>query len=145
MKILLYWSSRIWRVSLDESTAKFHRKFAALSSPKRYTGWAYKSNRKWFAVYREDDMLQFRCEEWICAIDEYHSCQLIRRSGQNLFLLKVENKIVFQHEYESRDWAKRGDPTYDQIDAEDDDFFLWLFRLWGDAKRVKNTIERLSH
>lgn len=145
MKILSYWPSRMWQVLLDEGKVQFHRKLAIWHAPKRYSGWAYKSNQKWFAVYRDDGALQFRCDEWICTVNEGRSCELIRQPEKNLFLLKEENTVVFQHEYKSRDWGKDLDPTYDEIDAEGDDFFLWLSRLWGDSTRVKSTIERLAN
>ena len=137
MKTLAYWSNRLWKVSFAEVGAKFSRQLLLWRSIPRKSGWAYQSAGKWFAVYRKDGELWFRCDGWSCKIDSTTRCLLTGESSdRKVFTLETGSAIAFRHDYKSSTWQKTVDPTYDEIDAEHDDFFLWLSRMWGDEKRV---------
>lgn len=144
MKNLSYWLSMWWQVSLSEDTGEFRRKFLLGRATSKKNGWAYKSNGKWFAVYRNDDALMFQCDEWVCKVGDLYQCKLTRELGKSVFILSSGDSVVFRHEYKASSWVKKFDPTYDELDAENDDFLLWLYHLWGDGERVKALTEQLS-
>jgi hypothetical protein len=145
MKTLEYWSNIVWQVSLCEETLKFRRKLLLKRSLPSSSGWAIRSLGKWLAVYRKGDELWFRCDDWACRIDTLHQCVLDRKSsGSNIFILSSGGVVVFQHQYKVSSWGRKIDPTYDDIDLQGDDFFLWLFRLWNDPKGVDGTVRLLA-
>jgi hypothetical protein len=127
-----------------EQHPKFRRRFSMGRPFSEKNGWAWKSEGKWFAVYYSDDELWFRCDELAYRIDSSHKCAFSEISNRHVFILTANDLIVFRHEYKIAQFARKIDPTYDEIDAESDDFLLWLHRLWNDGERIKALIGVLS-
>jgi hypothetical protein len=145
MRKLEYWSNIVWKVVLDEDSAKFRRKLLLTRSLPAKNGWAVKSNGRWFGVYRKCGELCFQCDAWRCRIEPAYQCLLEQGStGERVFAISSAGQSVFEHHYRVSSWARKYDPTYDDIDAQSDDFFLWLYRLWNDPAGVDDIIRMLS-
>lgn len=140
---MTYWSNRLWLIELSVD-GHFRRRLAL--SPKRNTksGWAYKADGRWFAVYRDGTQLRFRSDDWSCIVGPEYQCSLeCKASDRRIFSLQVGKTPVFQFEYRPPSLGKAVDITYDALDMENDDFFLWLCNLWNDPAMRDGLLLRL--
>ncbi len=146
MKILAYWNSHFLKVSLCEEKVKFRRSINLRKSFSK-SGWAYKQNKKWFAVYEDNNRLLFRCDDVEFEISSEFKCTLERGSTLNTFVLKANENVVFRFEYRPSMFFAKHDSTFDTVDLESDDFFEWLSYIWTDPMVVKDvkSLLKISH
>jgi hypothetical protein len=103
-------------------------------------GSVWKQNGKWFAFYKDDEswLLQHKNSKW--RVTPEHSVSLrawfllrnfrIKRGGRLVFSIWYRPKYLFFFLI---------DPTYDAIDAETDDFFLFVKNTWNTEDRHPDT------
>ncbi|MBN1665101.1 MAG: hypothetical protein JW943_16005 [Deltaproteobacteria bacterium] len=94
-------------------------------------GSVWKQNGKWFAFHNDEKsfMLQHKQKIWRVAPDYTVSLRVwvifrnfrIRHHGKLVFPIRYKPKCLFF-------WLI--DPTYDSIDAESDDFSLYVKNMW---------------
>ena len=94
-------------------------------------GSLWRQNGKDFAFYKDDEslLLQYKTNKWRVTPEYTVSLRgfyLIRN-----FRIKHQDKVVFSIWYKPKGlFFFLIDPTYDAIDAESDDFFLYLKGMW---------------
>ena len=143
MKQLEYWGRRYWRVDFDEERILFSKRLNIFSSISRKSGWALRSEGEWYAVVCLDHSL------WLCGEKQKYDigvghCVLQQNAEKNDFVVFYSDKEVLRHSYSPPTLSKRLDPTFDDLDAELEDFFLWISRLWGDKERIGGIVDVLS-
>ena len=89
-------------------------------------GFVWRQNSKWFAIRRDGDHLIFQHEKNIWPLTEPFRFQvtgvIIRK-----FSIVSGTAMEFEIRYKpSNSILQFFDPTYDAIDAESDDFFLYV-------------------
>lgn len=94
-------------------------------------GSVWKQNGKWFAFHHDDQslLLQHRANIWRVTPDYSVSLRAwfilrnfnIRHQGKTVFSIWYKPKYLF---------LSLLDPTHDGIDAESDDFFLYVKNMW---------------
>ena len=93
-------------------------------------GSVWKQNGKWFAFHKDEQslMLQHKKKVWRLQPNTTVSLQgfLLRT-----FSIKENGKVVFKIRYKPKGLLLSViDPTYDSIDMESDDFFLYMRNMW---------------
>lgn len=94
-------------------------------------GSIWRQNGKDFAFYRDNEslLLQHKTNKW--RVSPEYSVSLRGIYFLRNFRIKHHGKVVFSIWYKPKDlFIFLSDPTYDAIDAESDDFFLYLKRMW---------------
>ena len=93
-------------------------------------GSVWKQNGKWFAFYKDERslILQHKKNVWRLEPNTTVSLQgLVIRT----FVIKENGKIVFKIRYRPKGLLMSViDPTYDALDMESDDFFLYMKNMW---------------
>jgi len=95
-------------------------------------GSVWRQNGKDFAFYRDDEslLLQYKTNKWRVTPD--YSVSLRGFYVLRNFKVKHRGKVVFSIWYKPRGlFFFLVDPTYDGIDAETDDFFLYVKNMWS--------------
>ena len=95
-------------------------------------GSAWKQNGKWFIFHNDDTSLILQHKRNIWRINKENEIKLrhffiirnfkITKNGNTVFSIWYKPKYLFF-------WYI--DPTYDSIDAESDDFFLYVKAMWN--------------
>ena len=93
----------------------------------------WKQNGKWFAFHNDDESLILQQDKNIWRVTPEYTVSLtgyfpfrnfrIRRNGRLVFSIWYKPKFLFLV-------LALLDPTYDALDAESDDFFLYLKEMW---------------
>ncbi len=131
MKLLL---SHLWHAGgareFDTESGKIKR-IRGLERDDTEFGSIWKQNGKWFAFYRDDISLLLQCgrEKWRVTPD---SAASVKGSFLRHFRISRDNRVIFSMRYKPKGvlfWLV--DPTYDAIDAESDDFFLYVSNMWS--------------
>lgn len=126
---------------LNTKTGRSHRslKYSWGEAPDK--GWAYRLGFKWYFHYQHNDQWYFQNKNIIIPTKDgpdlkgkfKHDFNLEKAGDRHRkFTIKRGDDVVFQLTYKYKGyWASRFDPTYDFIDASNDDPFLHLID-WGD-------------
>lgn len=58
-------------------------------------------------------------------------CEAIIKNGRlfNRLLIKEKDNVVFKKLLIRKNWRHLADPSYDSLDIEASDFFLWIWRI----------------
>jgi hypothetical protein len=93
-------------------------------------GSVWKQNGKWFAFHKDEQSLILQHKNHVWRLEPNTTVSL-----QGLFfrkfIIKENGKIVFKIRYKPKGLLKSIiDPTYDSIDMESDDFFLYISNMW---------------
>jgi len=128
---LVFWNCRRLGISWDTSSGSGRLR---LRAPKSALGWAFRSKGTWYGLWRagKDWILQRGTERWsLKAV----SVSLEEAGKERIFRVLDENRVVLQHAYvpKARSLLRRFDPTYDSLDEEMEDFFLWTARSAREA------------
>jgi hypothetical protein len=93
-------------------------------------GFLWEEKGQWFAIRKDDQSLIFQSGQRCWRLDrDVHLS--IRRGLRRLFEIKRGDVTEFQIHYEFRGALHAIiDPTYDAIDEESDDFFLYVTEMW---------------
>lgn len=132
-----YWS-RIWQaVAFDTDKGKGRIRILPRKLGPPIHGWAYRYRGKWYSIWRRADGLVFQAMtlRWPITGEFRFSCDLKDNDPKRAFtVLDSEDHVEYHLEYDLPvfDLSKTGDPTWDVIDEEQSDFFLWLSRLSAD-------------
>lgn len=96
-------------------------------------GSLWKQNGKWFVFYKDKESLILQHKQKIWRVTPEYTVSLrgyfilrnfrIRRNGCLVFSFWYKPKFLF---------LSLLDPTHDYIDAESDDFFLYVKNMWQD-------------
>jgi hypothetical protein len=95
-------------------------------------GSLWRQNGKVFAFYRDDEslLLQYKTNKW--RVTPEYTVSLRGFYFIRNFRIKQQGKVVFSIWYKPKGlFFFLIDPTYDAIDAEADDFFLYLKSMWA--------------
>lgn len=130
-------------LKFDEHTGRVE-KATSFVGKKPEWGSVWKQNAQWFAIWKgkESFIFQHKTNKW--PIKNPYSVKVkggfIRR-----FELLESGKIVFGVTYLPKGLLfSLFDPTYDSIDAETDDFFLfvkWMWEYWESRSFTECKIE----
>lgn len=114
---------------LDTETGRVSRVFFANRDNTEF-GSVFKQNGQWFAFYGDEESLILQHKNNIWRVNSNHSVSLTENQINKFEIYKLK-KLVFSVEYE-RSWflPQFINPTYDAIDAEADDFFLYITNMW---------------
>jgi len=132
-----YWS-RVWQaVAFDTDKGKGRIRITPRKLGPPIHGWAYRYSGKWYAVWRDGDGLVFQAmtKRWPITDGFRFACDSKDSDPNRAFtVLDSEGQVEYHLEYEPSisDLAKTKDPTWDVIDEEQSDFFLWLSHLAAD-------------
>jgi len=137
MLIRHYWAARKL-VDFEPETGSVRRARDPSAAPEAW-GVAWRQRGRWFVLWRDGDslVLQQRENRWRLNAD----VKLAVSGGfRRRFRIRRSDAVVFEFRYWS--WGalwSRVDPTYDGIDEEADDFFMYVCGMWDYYK------ERSAH
>lgn len=130
--ILNYWNREWQSVTYFPTKGKAYIRWLCLKT-KNTVGWAYRFRRKWYAVWRQEGEIVFQAsnKRWSLTNEKirFHNEEI--SSIQRKFFITLSKETVFELVYE-KDKTKFwniNDITYDDIDEEYNDFFLWLTNI----------------
>lgn len=142
MRVLLdFWNRRWQSVSYDTATGAGRIRWL-VRPPKESGGWAYRHRGKWFAVWKDRNRLVFQVGDRQWSLGCETACRLVESGTTRRFTLSRNGIVEFEFEYEPA--RHEDDPTFDDLDDEMEDFFLWLNRLWGNAERQRSMLRSAS-
>jgi hypothetical protein len=95
-------------------------------------GWAYRHRRVWYAVWSDNGRLVFQVgrQSWPIGDGFVFTNQKVGAKVRR-FAVSSDQGVIFELLYRQPRWwlSNRWDVTYDSVDEEMDDFFLWVSRL----------------
>lgn len=101
-----------------------------LRKPKDSRGSAYRDHGGWYALWRGESewVWQHGTRQWLLPTIQ---TALSEAGRKRVFQLLSNDKVLYEHVYipKSRGLLRRLDPTYDMMDEEEDDFFVWTSRM----------------
>ncbi len=131
---LARWNSSWLGVSWDTTSGRGRLR---LRRPKSSEGWAYRDHGGWYAMWRGESgwTWQHDTQQWLLASVRV---TLFEAGKDRVFRLLANDEIQYEHVYipKSRGLLQRLDPTYDMMDEEEDDFFVWTARMAQRQKEV---------
>jgi len=139
--VLIFWNIQWLHVQVGRGSRASLFK-GLFCRKKKIKGWAYRSLTNWFFVYEDKGRLFFRTPNFSVPIENKYSVSNNRSNdGKRVFSIKSNGKIIFNYIYAaiSRNYYARNDLSYDNIDEEHEDFFLWVKILWSD-KAMQNSL-----
>ncbi len=93
-------------------------------------GFLWEENGQWFAIRKDDQSLIFQSGPRSWRLDRDVQL-LVHRGLRRRFEVKRDGVTEFQISYDFRGELYAAiDPTYDAIDEESDDFFLYVTEMW---------------
>lgn len=112
------------KLNTESGRSRRSFKYKWLATPDKGSAW--RQDLKWFYWYEQDGQVHLQHKKKIWKVDENHQFYVrqvntryrefkVVRSGIEVFKLKYKVKGYWQSQF---------DPTYDGLDAENDDFFL---------------------
>ncbi len=125
--------SHLWYIGgvkkFDTETGKVSIAFLA-DRNKADFGTAWKQNGKWFVFHCDEQSLVLQHKNKIWRVDSNYNATLTGGRVRKFEIFKHDKK-VFSIKYKPKGLISRIiDPTYDAIDAESDDFFLYVTNMW---------------
>ena len=139
MKIVLDYWNRKWQSVLFDTNTGIGR-IRWFSKPERICGgWAYKYNKKWYAVWNSGDNLVFQEANTKIQITKQYKCQLSTSEKNIIFKIYEADIVKFETVYKKQN--RKYDLTYDDCDREQEDFFYWLLNLWQDESWKEDAIK----
>jgi hypothetical protein len=125
--------SHLWYIGgvkkFDTETGKVSRAFFANRNETDF-GAAWKQNGKWFVFHCDDQSLILQHENKIWRVNSENNVSIKGDQIREFEIFKNEEK-VFSINYKPKGLLQQLiDPTYDGIDAESDDFFLYVTNMW---------------
>lgn len=130
MQLQHYWSAG-GIADFDPATGKVRR-----SSARDTTDWGFvwKQRWRWFALWHDGESLifQHREKQWRLTPDvEFAVSGQIRRKFE--IYRSTSREFSFRYRFKGTLFAHL-DPTYDAIDEETDDFFVYVTAMWKQWK-----------
>ena len=114
----------------DTETGKVSRAFFANRNETDF-GVAWKQNGKWFVFHNDEQSLILQHKSKIWRVNPEYSVS-IKGDRIREFEIYKNNKKDFSIRYKPKGLLQQLiDPTYDAIDAESDDFFLYVTNMWA--------------
>jgi hypothetical protein len=107
--------------------------------PAKTGGFATKHRGIWYAVWNGGKQLVFQSAQRRLAITDALTCETSASGAVRTFIVRDDKMELFRLTYEGP--AGEQDPTFDEIDLEQSDFFVWVARLWNDHSRRQAVIE----
>lgn len=130
--ILNFWNREWQTVSYDTDTGRGRVRWFG-RKPERMNGWAHRRSGRWFVLRSEGDALFFQSGTQSWRVGDEVKCRLQEEDKVRRFALVRHGAVEFELEYRVK--VPHQDPTFDDLDDEMQDFFLWLNRLWCDPSR----------
>ena len=127
MRLRHYWASG-GVVEFDPATGKVRRSAAGDVTD---WGFVWKQRRRWFVLRHDDESLifQHRAETWRLRSDVELS---VSGDFRREFQISRDGRQEFSFRYGFRGTLfVHIDPTYDAIDEESDDFFVYVTSMWA--------------
>lgn len=138
MLIRYYWAKR-GVYAFDEVSGAVTRVPAHVDAP-ICTGAIWKQRGRWFALWHDGTSLYFqhKAQRWSLKSDTTFS---VSGRYKRIFRIERNEEILFEFRYCFKGIIfSRIDPTYDLLDEEADDFFLYvvgMWRYWKDNDTVR--------
>lgn len=139
-KILKVWGCH-WKSATLVSTP-FKIKTSWFKKITAFSGFAYKHQGHWLAVWKDGEQLMLQSSEgkWKVGCGE---CRLLDAGNGNRRLeIDSPDAQSLRMEYNSTPLIE--DPAHDVIDEETEDFFFWVYRVWNDPEWTSALLERYS-
>jgi hypothetical protein len=93
-------------------------------------GFLWKQRGRWFAIRKDDESLLFQAGPRCWRLSEDIELRVTRGLWRR-FEIVQDGRTDFSLRYVFRGAAQAAiDPTYDAIDEESDDFFLYVTEMW---------------
>lgn len=101
--------------------------------PARTAGFAQRFAGTWYAVWNAGDTLMFQFNETRIPMTDAFACTNSLRGKERTFTIREGASELLRLTYDDhwREW----DPTFDELDLELSDFFLYVARVWNDPSR----------
>ncbi len=131
MIALHYWNRRWQSVSFDTERGRAKVRWFSHSGSDCH-GWAYRYQGDWYAVWSTGANIVFQSGTKSWPMTPAYRCDNQRSGQTRRFALSEAGSLLFELSYPSN--APDDDPTYDDVDLEQDDFFVYVSRLWSDEK-----------
>ena len=132
MRLRHYWAAG-GIVDFDVDTGKVRRRLSKAALPDAW-GFVWKQRGRWFCLWHDGQclVLQHRQKQWrlnteveLRVTGKFRRTFRIMRQGQEEFRFAYWFRgTIFAHI----------DPTYDALDEESDDFFIYVTGMWNSWK-----------
>jgi hypothetical protein len=136
--LILHYHNRWWQTVAFDTTlgtgqVRWFRRRPAVAK-----GWATKHHGQWYAVWSNGENLVLQIGTQQIPMTEEYVCRNVQSGTERTLTITAGSKRVLELEYAAV--SRNEDPTFDDIDLESEDFFVWLCRLWNDPKWKKDAI-----
>lgn len=143
--VLGFWNREWQSVDFDPPTGACSVRWLRRKSG-RSLGWAYRLRRRWYCLWNDNGRLVFQqgVQRFPLGAPWLLRQQPTAASGSGLFTVTDGRVVALEVRYKlpSNGFLARRDLTWDDVDEEGSDFFLWLSRLAADPKRQEAWAER---
>lgn len=139
MNLVLHFWNRQWQsVCFDEESG--HGRVRWLSRcPAKAQGWAYRRGGVWYVVWSDGEQVVFQADRERWSMTGAFECLTRTEEGVRRFTISDGRSPVFEVSYKRP--RRERDAAYDDLDLEQDDFFVYVSRLWSDQKWKASVIK----
>lgn len=102
---------------------------ASVDPEKRNWGYVWDEGDNWYAIYRGSDSLLFQTGPRTWRLDNTVEF-VVSRGLRRIFQISKGTNVELSVTYLFRGAPHLIDPTYDAIDEDKDDFFLYVAGMW---------------
>ena len=128
MRLRHHWASG-GVVEYDPTSGNVTARHSEIIEP---VGWGsvWKQRGRWFGIWHDGDSLIFQCSQNRWKLTTEVTFRVIGRYWRT-FQITRNGNVEFQFSYWFRGaFAANFDPTYDRLEEEADDFFLYVVGMW---------------
>jgi hypothetical protein len=104
-------------------------------------GWAFKHAGTWYAVWNNGTNLVFQAGDKKLPMVEAYQCTNEIVGTKRRFAVSEHGITLVEVTYTAH---RNGDPTFDDADLEQYDFFVYVSRLWNDLKWKQEVVHNWS-
>ena len=128
MRLRHYWASG-GVVEFDPRSGKVNKYHVAATQPVDF-GAVWRQRGRWFVLWRDGSSFVFQCRQTRWKLGPDVTFQ-VRGKFRRTFEIVRKGNVEYQFSY----WFRGAlmavlDPTYDRLDEEADDFFLYVTGMW---------------
>jgi hypothetical protein len=146
---VLCWDRRRQVIRFEPRTGHGSSERIDPGAPALSWGFAHRHRGLWYVVSSAGSEVIFQAGTERHSISDQIGCEFLAGDRRRTFRVRAGARVVCEVHYRLgllATLAKRFDPTWDRMDEEDADFFLWLAGRWNEfaarARPVGGSIGR---
>lgn len=136
-----YWNCRRHEVLFNPTNGHCRLRWFRSRKGTAYYGWAFRHRRRWYCLWNDAGVLRLHlgAQSWPLGTTTQFLRELIPGTTRCRFRVVQGADVPIEVTYRNPTtrFMNRFDPSYDRLDEEREDFFLWLASLSADPDRLE--------